>query len=239
MAAFGSPLIVWLGTHRYVFPPNRDVTIGSNSGADIQLYGLGGLSEPQVLLHFNGSEWIAVDRSEAGMYVDGVRMSTVFIHDGRAIAFGDPQHGPRLVFQLPPRLPRRRRASRPPPMRPAAHRHHPPPPPSRPALSATPAAAASSRPPPPPRPVQRVASTTTTATGPPAVPSTAATAPPPLRRHRLPANDGRARRRHAAAPPPPPPPPPAQPERADRLHAARASRGWPPGSRSQGRNCGS
>src|SRR5581483_10389169 len=128
MAGFGSPLIVWLGTHQYVFPPNRDVTIGSNVGADIQLYGLGGLSEPQVLLHFNGSEWIAVDRSEAGMYVDGVRMSTVFIHDGRTIAFGDPQHGPRLAFQLPaPAAPPPPRVA-PPPMRPQAP--PPPPPPS-------------------------------------------------------------------------------------------------------------
>ncbi len=142
-ATFGSPLIVWLGTQRYDFPPDRDVTIGSNGGADIRLYDLGGLSEPQVLLHFNGIEWIAVDRSEAGMYVDGVRMSTIFIHEGRAITFGDPQHGPRLVFQLsappPPPPPR---ITAPPPMRPQA----PPPPPPRPMPHFQPPA-------PPPRPM--------------------------------------------------------------------------------------
>jgi len=150
MAAFGAPLVVWLGTHRYAFPSNRDVTIGSNKDADIQLYGLGGLSEPQVLLHFNGSEWIAVDRSEAGMYVDGVRMSTVFIHDGRVITFGDPQRGPRLAFQLPaPPPPPPPLPPPPPPLRVAPPPMHPPqwaPPP--PTAQFPPPA-----PPPPPPPV--------------------------------------------------------------------------------------
>ena len=99
--AFGSPLIVWLGPHRYTFPVGRDVTIGPDSRADIRLDGVGAsTAPPMVVLHHNGSQWIAVDRSEGGIYVDGVRMSTVFIHDGRAITLGDPQHGPRLVFQL-------------------------------------------------------------------------------------------------------------------------------------------
>lgn len=129
-ASFGSPLIVWLGTQRYAFPPDRDVTIGSDEGADIRLYGLGGLSEPQVLLHFNDVQWVAVDRGEAGMYVDGVRMSTIFIHEGRAITFGDPQHGPRLVFQLPapPAAPPPVRPPAPP--RPMPHFQPPTPPPA-------------------------------------------------------------------------------------------------------------
>ena len=116
-AAFGSQLIVWLGPRRYAFPPGRDVTIGLDSGADIRLDGVGPSANPTlVVLHYNGGQWIAVDRSEAGIYVDGVRMSTVFIHDGRAITLGDPQRGPRLVFQLaaplpppPPAAPPRRR----------------------------------------------------------------------------------------------------------------------------------
>jgi len=135
-ASFGSSLIVWHGTQRYAFPPDRDVTIGSNDGADIRLYGLGGLSEPQVLLHFNDVQWVAVDRGEAGMYVDGVRMSTVFIHEGRTITFGDPQTGPRLVFQLPappapppPPPPTRPQAPPPPPPRPMPHFQPPIPPP--------------------------------------------------------------------------------------------------------------
>jgi ABC-type multidrug transport system ATPase subunit len=200
MAGFGSPLIVWLGTQQYVFPPNRDVTIGSNVGADIQLYGLGGLSEPQVLLHFNGSEWIAVDRSEAGMYVDGVRMSTVFIHDGRVIAFGDPQHGPRLVFQLPapaapppPRVapPPMRPQVPPPPPRPVPH-FQPPPPPQRPPPPLPPPRPVP--PPPPPRPVPHFQ--------PPPPPP-----PPPPVEHRWPPRQALP----PQAPVPVPVPQPAQP----------------------------
>ncbi|MBV8182191.1 MAG: ATP-binding cassette domain-containing protein [Mycobacterium sp.] len=109
--AFASPVIVWLGPNRYTFPVGRDVTIGRDSRADIRVDGAGTSSSPtHVVLHHNGRQWIAVDRGEGGIYVDGVRMSTVFIHDGKAITLGDPQHGPRLVFRLgappPPPPPR-------------------------------------------------------------------------------------------------------------------------------------
>src|SRR5947209_1715340 len=122
-ATFGPTLIVWLGTHRYVFAPGRDVTVGVDGRADIRLDGFRGSGVPPlVMVHFNGTQWIAVDRSEAGIYVDGVRMSTVFIHDGRAITLGDPQHGPRLAFQLAAPPP-------PPPPPPPQVRPQPPQPP--------------------------------------------------------------------------------------------------------------
>ena len=136
--AFASPLIVWLGPRRYTFPAGRDVTVGRDSRADIRLDGVGTPASPtHMVLHHNGRQWIAVDRSEGGIYVDGVRMSTVFIHDGRAITLGDPQHGPRLVFQLgapPPPPPRAAPppAAAPPPPRPVQHIRPPgPPPPPR------------------------------------------------------------------------------------------------------------
>jgi ABC transport system ATP-binding/permease protein len=136
-ATFGSPLIVWLGPRRYSFPAGRDVTIGLDSSADVRLEPVApSATPPLVLLHYNGDQWIAVDRSEAGMYVDGVRMSTVFIHDGRAITLGDPQYGTRLVFQLgvppppPPPLPPPRPGVPPPhPARPVQHHRPPIPPP--------------------------------------------------------------------------------------------------------------
>src|ERR1700753_2030735 len=117
-----SPLIVWFGPKRYTFPVGRDVTIGPDSRADIRGDGAG--TPTHVVVHHNGRQWIAVDRGEGGIYVDGVRMSTVFIHDGRAITLGDPEHGPRLVFQLgpPPPPPPPRAAQR------AAIRPAPPPP---------------------------------------------------------------------------------------------------------------
>lgn len=91
-------LIVWFGSNRYVFPPNHDVIIGHDGAADIRLDGAA--AHTQVVLHHRGDQWIAVDRGGGGMYVGGVRMSTVFIHDGRRITLGDPQHGPLLIFQF-------------------------------------------------------------------------------------------------------------------------------------------
>ena len=190
-ATFGPPLIVWLGPRRYSFPTGRDVTVGLDSSADIRLDAAGpSATPPLVVLHYNGDQWIAVDRSEAGIFVDGVRMSTVFIHDGRAITLGDPQYGPRLVFQLaappppPPQAP-------PPPMRPAA----PPPRPPRPVQhNRPPVPPPPLRPPPPPRPMPGPGPWSAPPPPPPPMPAP----PPPL----------------AQAPPPPPllQPPPQQPE---------------------------
>src|SRR5271163_1353363 len=134
--AFASPLIVWLGPNRYTFPVGRDVTIGRDSRADIRVDGVGtSISPIHVVVHHNGRQWIAVDRGEGGIYVDGVRMSTVFIHDGRAITLGDPQHGPRLVFQLGAPPPPAPRAAPPPaaapPPRSVQHNRPPVPPPRR------------------------------------------------------------------------------------------------------------
>ena len=198
-ATFGPPLIVWLGPRRYTFAPGRDVTVGLDaartSGSTVSARPA---HPPLVVLHFNGNQWIAVDRSEAGIYVDGVRMSTVFIHDGRAITLGDPQHGPRLVFQLAappaaaphPRECRRRCGPHAPPPPPAGPVPMPPPhpPPMRPPRHRRPRPVPHFQPPPapppPPRPVQWVAPpppTATTATG--SATTTAATAaaarPPP------------------------------------------------------------
>ena len=188
-ATFGPPLIVWLGPRRYSFPTGRDVTIGLDSDADIRLEAVGpSATPPLVVLHYNGDQWLAVDRSEAGIFVDGVRMLTVFIHDGRAITLGDPQYGPRLVFQLAAPPPPPPQAS-PPPMRPAA----PPPRPPRPVQHNRPPVPPPLLPPPPPMPGP-VAWSAAPAPPPPMPPPP----PPPLQ----------------APPPPPPPllqPPPQQP----------------------------
>src|SRR5882757_5130658 len=154
-ATFGPPLIVWLGPRRYSFPTGRDVTVGLDSDADIRLEAAGpSATPPLVVLHYNGDQWLAVDRSEAGIFVDGVRMSTVFIHDGRAITLGDPQYGPRLVFQLaapPPPPPQRPAAPPPRPPRPVHHNRPPVPPPLLPPPPRPmPGPVAWSAPPPPP-----------------------------------------------------------------------------------------
>ncbi|OSC38154.1 ATP-binding cassette domain-containing protein [Mycobacterium decipiens] len=108
------PLTVWVESMRYVFPPGRDVIVGGGGQCDIRLDRLGPVhrgpawrSIPDLVLRFTGTHWVAIDRSRTGIYVDGARMSTVDIRDGQAITIGDPQRGPRLVFQIsgPPPAP--------------------------------------------------------------------------------------------------------------------------------------
>jgi ABC-type multidrug transport system ATPase subunit len=101
-----SPLTVWLGSTKYVFPPGRDVIVGCGKHCDIPLDRLGPhdhetgwRSSPDLLLRFTGTHWVAIDRGRDGMFVNGARMATVDIHDGQAITIGHPERGPRLQFQ--------------------------------------------------------------------------------------------------------------------------------------------
>ncbi|MBO0866216.1 MAG: FHA domain-containing protein, partial [Mycobacterium sp.] len=126
--AFASPLTVWVGPRHYTFPAGRDVTVGRDSRSDLRLESADPSTSPtHLVLHHDGRQWVAIDRSQRGIYVDGVRMSTVFIRDGRAITLGDPRHGLRLVFQLggPATAPPGQRNVPPPGVRPG-----PPPPPA-------------------------------------------------------------------------------------------------------------
>lgn len=103
-----SPLTVWAGPNRYVFAPGRDVIVGYGPGCDVALEGLGGPSpgppapHPDVVLRFTGAQWVAIDLSHRGIFLDGFRVPTVEIRDGLGITIADPQHGPRLVFQVAP-----------------------------------------------------------------------------------------------------------------------------------------
>lgn len=103
-----APLTVWLGTTRYVFPPGRDVLVGYGAGVDIPLDPPGSPAppppspSPDVVLRFAGTHWVAIEASPRGMYVNGSRVPTVDIRSGQAITVGDPQRGPRLVFQIGP-----------------------------------------------------------------------------------------------------------------------------------------
>jgi len=102
--SFASPLTVLVGSMRYVFAPGRDVTVGYGKGFDVPLDRPGNAPSPtprpDVVLRFAGNQWIAIDRSPAGIFVEGYRVSTVNIRDGQAITIGDPRRGPRLIFRL-------------------------------------------------------------------------------------------------------------------------------------------
>lgn len=94
-----SPLTVWLGSTSYTFAAGRDVTVGRDSGCDIALDYMY-TSRTHLVLRFDDTQWTAIDRSRNGIYLDGVRVSTVNIRDGQTIAVADPHRGPRLVFQV-------------------------------------------------------------------------------------------------------------------------------------------
>ncbi|MDI3314061.1 MAG: ATP-binding cassette domain-containing protein [Mycobacterium sp.] len=88
---------------RYVFPPGRDVLVGRDGRCDIRLDELDNskwTSRIHLVLRFTGSRWVAIDSSLNGSYLDGIRVSTVDIHDGLTVTLGDPRDGPRLLFRL-------------------------------------------------------------------------------------------------------------------------------------------
>lgn len=98
-----SPLTVWVGPTRYVFPPGRDVIVGGGSQCDIRLGPLNRNAPsqaPDLVLRFAGTHWVAIDRTRNGIFTDGTRVPTVQIRDGQSIMIGDPQRGARLTFQL-------------------------------------------------------------------------------------------------------------------------------------------
>src|SRR5689334_15803054 len=117
-SALPASLTVWAGPTRYVFTPGRDVIVGYGPGCDVPLERLGNPAQPppaprvDVIVRFTGTLWVVIDLSRRGIFVNGSRMPTVEIRDGLGITLGDPQRGPRLVFQTAPS------AAPPPPGRP-------------------------------------------------------------------------------------------------------------------------
>ncbi|GKU38044.1 hypothetical protein NJB14192_00430 [Mycobacterium montefiorense] len=122
---------------KYVFAPGRDVIVAYGDWCDIPLDRLGfaapppPIPQPDLLLRFAGTRWVAVDRSRTGIFVDGVRVPTLDIRDGQTIALGDPQRGPRLVFRIGP--PQHAPYAPPPPKQPPRPPAPPPMPPPAPA----------------------------------------------------------------------------------------------------------
>jgi ABC-type multidrug transport system ATPase subunit len=99
-------LTVWVGPMRYIFGPGRDIVVGYGTQWDIPLYPPGNAPpaaaspQPELVLRFAGTRWVAIDNSRNGFFANGARVSTVDIRDGQAITIGDPQRGPRLVFGI-------------------------------------------------------------------------------------------------------------------------------------------
>lgn len=138
------PLTVWLGSAMYTFPAERDVIVGRDRDCDICLHDgnpadLTLISRVHAILRFDDGRWVVVDKSQNGVYVDGVRVPLVSIRDGQRVALGSP-HGPQLTFRVAastappePRNPRTLR-SIPTPTRPPLRRSGPQTRPSEPAF---------------------------------------------------------------------------------------------------------
>jgi len=98
------PLTVWLGKAMYTFLPGHEVAIGRSEQCDITLDAPGVaalVSRVHVLVRVEDNQWIAVDRSRNGIFVDGHRVPGGPVHDGRVIALG-AANGPKLRFRVTP-----------------------------------------------------------------------------------------------------------------------------------------
>lgn len=99
--AAAPPLVVWLGEAMFTFAPGRDVTVGRGSDTDIRvdIAAKQAISRVHMVLHPDGTQWLAIDKSRNGIYVDGARVSTVPIDDDVRITLGGPD-GPPLTFRI-------------------------------------------------------------------------------------------------------------------------------------------
>ncbi|MFC5336376.1 FHA domain-containing protein, partial [Mycobacterium branderi] len=98
------PLTVWLGSAMYTFPSDREATIGRSRQCDICLDDpevAGWISRVHAELRVEGAQWVAVDRSRNGIFVDGKKVDTAPIRDGTQITVGNPA-GPKLAFRIAP-----------------------------------------------------------------------------------------------------------------------------------------
>jgi ABC transport system ATP-binding/permease protein len=98
------PLTVWLGSAMYTFPADRDVIVGRERDCDIRFHDINPadltlISRVHAILRCDGPQWVAVDKSQNGIYVAGSRAALVPIHDRTSITLGSP-HGPQLTFRL-------------------------------------------------------------------------------------------------------------------------------------------
>ncbi len=99
------PLTVWLGSAMYTFPAGRDATVGRDRTSDIWLRDTDPatftlISRVHAILRFDGTNWVLIDKSQNGVYVDGTRRSVIPVTDAVKVSLGSPQ-GPQLSFRVP------------------------------------------------------------------------------------------------------------------------------------------
>jgi ABC transport system ATP-binding/permease protein len=88
----------------YTFPADRDVIVGRQRDCDICFHDINPddltlISRVHAILRCDGTQWVAIDKSQNGIYVAGSRAALVPIHDRTSITLGSP-HGPQLTFRV-------------------------------------------------------------------------------------------------------------------------------------------
>ncbi len=98
------PLTVWLGSAMYTFPAGRDATVGRERDCDIWLRDTDPatftlISRVHAILRYDGTRWVVIDKSQNGIFIDGVRRPVIAIRSGQSVSLGNPR-GPRLTFRV-------------------------------------------------------------------------------------------------------------------------------------------
>lgn len=93
-------LVVHNGDTSHAIEPGRGaVTIGREPQAGVQIDDPG-ISQAHLRAESADGQWRIVDSSPDGMFVDGLRKSSVTVTDRTIVRFGDPAGGKALTFEV-------------------------------------------------------------------------------------------------------------------------------------------
>ena len=94
-------ITVCSGDVRRTFAPGRDIIVGRDVRADLRIFHPA-ISRAHMILRWHDGRWIAIDnQSRNGMFVDGQRVQSAPVQNGKPIHLGDPE-GPLLTFVFAP-----------------------------------------------------------------------------------------------------------------------------------------
>ncbi|WAC91714.1 FHA domain-containing protein [Mycobacterium sp. Aquia_213] len=93
-------LVVHSGDRSHAIEPGRGVvTIGREPQAGVQIDDPQ-ISQEHLRAEATNGEWRIVDSSPSGMFVDGLRKTSVTVTDKTTVRFGDPTAGKVLTFEV-------------------------------------------------------------------------------------------------------------------------------------------
>src|SRR5262249_16303582 len=99
-AAQPALLVVHTGETSHAIEPGRGtVTIGREPQAGLQIDDPQ-ISQEDLRAEATDGQWRIVDSSPTGMFVDGLRRTSVTVTDKTIVRFGDPTAGKVLTFEV-------------------------------------------------------------------------------------------------------------------------------------------